>query len=351
MKIATVAVVIAIFIIEDLDVDLSDNVSVHEKSKEKLIQQSRDESSQSNDPVQVYGAGLNAGERQADCPQCKEQIAGYDEDQQVHLNLTEFHEHAEQRAMQAALRKRAAKQKSLSSDHAPGKHPNASSSVVPYSDPQSVISQGGISKTSGGAFKGIHTTPENAHLFQFENITYLSFMLYRLIKTHDIKSVVDVPCTQSILWLPDLLQRLEFEIPHFHYRCIVPNDEYLVDAVLRFKDLSSTTVVKDTTFWTAILPKADLAVSWYGVGYVIPRISWQLLKSVRQSQTKYIIVPNHPKVKSNPSSETKHGRVNVRKPPYLFDEPFRVVKNLSVSAGSPKELMMYKVDAVRKGVI
>ncbi|PXF48318.1 hypothetical protein BWQ96_01778 [Gracilariopsis chorda] len=200
-------------------------------------------------------------------------------------------------------------------------------------------------------FRGVQRNEENAHLFKDDNVTHLSFMLYRLIKTHQIASVLDVPCSASTLWMPELLKILEFEVPGFHYRCIVPDDQYLVEGVLRYKDFSSATIVKDENAWASKLPRADVALVWYGLGYMSPQRAWKLIKALRKSKTKYVVVPNFPDVSHNPGSASKYGHVNVRRAPYRFDEPLRVVNNMSGDPSIRKQLLLYELGGIRSGVL
>lgn len=201
------------------------------------------------------------------------------------------------------------------------------------------------------AFRGVLRNEENAHLFESDNVTHLSFMLYRLIKTHQISSVLDVPCSASTIWIPELLKILEFEVPGFHYRCIVPNDQYLVEGVLRFKDFSSATIVKDVNAWASKLPRADLALVWYGFGYMPPQRAWKLIKALHKSKTKYVVVPNYPDVSHNPGSASKYGHVNVRRAPYRFDEPLRVVNNMSGDSSIRKQLFLYDLERIRPAIL
>lgn len=200
-------------------------------------------------------------------------------------------------------------------------------------------------------FRGVQPNSENAHLFKVENITQLSFMIYRLVKTHNIVSITDLPCTSSMIWMPEVLERLEFEVPHLHYRCIVPNDESLVEGVLRYRELSSPVILKDPTVWASKLPAADLAFAWYGLGFLPPERSWQLLKALQKSGTKYVIVPNFPDLVHNPAIGNRHGRINVRKAPYRFSEPLRVVNNMSAIPNMRKQLFMYDVKDIRKDLL
>lgn len=265
------------------------------------------------------------------------------------VNMADFHRHAEERTIENALKKRAALESVK--DMKWGNETNVNTFL-------NVIVNGTFNETNKmnnsyphvNVYKGVQKMSDNSNLFKADNITHLSYMLYRLIKTHGIVSLIDVPCTLSIFWIPELIQRLEFEVPKFHYRCIVPDDELLVDAVLRFQGLSSAVVIKDPAFWTSKLPAADLAFVWYGLGFMAPKPSWQLLKALQQSPTKYVIVPNHPDVVRNPGVATPHGRVNVRRAPYLFDEALRVVNNVS-STQSRKQLLMYDLKGVRSGIL
>lgn len=268
------------------------------------------------------------------------------------INIDDFRKRAEERAMYDALQKRAAimsgqREGDVNIDLEPPQHNREKNvteneTIIPdASDNESDI----ISE-----YRGVRLTQENAELFRKDNLTHLSFMVYRLIRTHNLSSILDVPCTKSMIWMPEVLVRLEYEVPNFHYRCIVPNDEYLVEAILRYKGLTSAVVLKDPTFWASKLPKTDIALTWYGVGYLAPRQAWQLLKAIRQSETVYVIIPNHPDMSSNPGSTTMHGRVNVRRSPYRFDEPFRVVNNVS-STFPRKQLLMYEVERLRSGIL
>lgn len=267
------------------------------------------------------------------------------------LNLADFHKHAEKRAMEDALKKRAALESMRDRKLKPGKSVNTSAYPIKNTHSlNSMTREQNVSQEHRNVYKGIQRTEENNHLFKADNVTHLSYMLYRLIRTHSLTSLIDVPCTSSMFWMPELLQRLEFEIPKFHYRCVVPDDDRLVEAVILYQDLSSAVVVKDSAFWTSKLPAADLAFVWYGIGFMAPKQSWQLLKALQQARTKYVIAPNHPDVTRNHGGPTQHGHVNVRRAPYLFEEPLRVVNNIS-STQKRKQLLMYDLKSIRSDLL
>lgn len=313
-----------------------------------------------DDRVQVYGAsvgGRNISESDRNVSQIVNDKAALK--QESTMNLTEFHRLAEEKAIEDALRKRLAIESGKRKRSSPNKDKKgdkeaAGRLATTQADKIAANEVAGVSNFSQlmtTYYQGVQPSEENKHLFKSENITYLSFMLYRLIKTHEIRTMIDIPCTKTIFWMPEVLQRLEFEIPRFHYRCIVPDDEHLIEGILRFKHLTSAVVVKDPTVWTSVLPKVDLMLAWYAIGYLRPSRSWQLVQTIRQSHSKYAIFPSHPLVKNNANSETRHGRVNIRKSPYLFDQPMRVVKNMSTQSSIPKDMLLYQVKAIRQGVI
>lgn len=267
------------------------------------------------------------------------------------INIDNFRRHAEERAIYDALRKRAA----ITSRQRDG-DVNISLELLETggtteAENEIIVADANNNETKiVSEYRGVLPTQENAELFKTDNLTHLSFMIYRLVRTYNLSSILDVPCTKSMIWMPEVLVRLEYEVPNFHYRCIVPNDEYLVEAILRYKGLTSAVVLKDPTFWASKLPKTDIALTWYGVGYLAPRQSWQLLKAIHQSKTIYVIIPNHPDVSNNPGSKTTQGRVNVRRSPYRFDEPFRVVSNVS-STFPRKQLLMYELNRLRSAIL
>jgi len=267
------------------------------------------------------------------------------------LNLEDFRKKTEEKALEDALKKRAAielqksRRRSVSSSRRKPK--------VDWEDLnlEEEVLVNTTKKASPGHFRGVKKTLDNAHLFKVDNITHLSFMIYRLVKTHKISSIVDIPCTWSMFWMPEVVQRLEFEVPGFRYRCIVPEDKEKVEALYRFRELSSATVVSDPAVWASQVPKADLAITWHSLGFLAPKKSWQLLQALHKSGTKYVAVPNYPGLHHNPGVATKHGRINVRRAPYRFDEALRVINNVSVHRAVRKQLLFYNVEGIRLGVL
>lgn len=265
------------------------------------------------------------------------------------LNLELFRKEMEQKALLDALKRRAVIEKQkIARKNGLFRH------RIPKVDDRHLHEQDDASRTENelsGEFRGVLKTPDNAHLFNDDNITHLSFMVYRLVKTHKISSLVDIPCKWSMFWMPELVQRLEFEIPGFRYSCIVAENKDRIEALYRFRDLDSIEIIYDSSYWATQMPSMDLALTWHSLGFLSPKNSWQLLKALRKSGTKYVIVPNYPGLLHNPGVATKHGRINVRRAPYRFDEALRVIQNVSIHQAVRKQILFYDLEGIRLGVL
>jgi hypothetical protein len=182
----------------------------------------------------------------------------------------------------------------------------------------------------------------------FDNLTRVSYMMYRLIKTHHIASLVDIPCTNTLHWMPQVLHYLDFEVPGFRYTCVVPTEADRELAQASFGEQASPEYLVAREYWRLKLPATDMAFLWNILGFIPPQQSWALLKSVRQAQTKYVVLPNYPQLRNNPATGTHHGRVNVRRAPYRFAEALRVFNNISTSAKITKQMLFYDTEHLRQ---
>jgi hypothetical protein len=203
-------------------------------------------------------------------------------------------------------------------------------------------------ETGHKPFRGVimppETIPEDT---KFDNITRLSYMMYRLIKTHQIKSMVDIPCINTLEWMPQLLRQLDFEVAGFQYYCVVANDEDKIRAQAKFGDVDSPEYIVVNEYWRTNLVTVDMAFLWNILGFMSPMQSWHLIKSVRRSQTKYILLPNYPELRHNSGAATHHGRVNIRRAPYRFCEALRVFNNISITPLITKQMLFYDAEHLR----
>lgn len=182
---------------------------------------------------------------------------------------------------------------------------------------------------------------------RFDNLTRISYMMYRLIKTHHITSMIDIPCTNTLDWMPQLLHFLDFEIPEFRYTCVVPSVVQKKRAESAFGDQGSPEFLVAREYWRLQLPTTDVAFMWNILGFITPQQSWALLKTIRQAQTKYVVLPNYPQLRNNPAAGTHHGRVNVRRAPYRFAEALRVFTNISTNDQITKQMLLYDTERLR----
>lgn len=180
-----------------------------------------------------------------------------------------------------------------------------------------------------------------------DDIKRLSFMLYRLVKTFKVSSILDVPCIRSLPWLPQLADHLEFEVPGFKYYCILENSEEYHEAKKLVQNVSSLHLSIRPEYWTYPLPKADLGFLWHSFGYLPPEKAWNLMQALRDLDVKFVVVPNNPLVERNFAHAPSHGLVNVRRTPYRFGEPVRIIQNVQKNGAEPKQLLFYNVSSVR----
>lgn len=180
-----------------------------------------------------------------------------------------------------------------------------------------------------------------------DNIERLSFMLYRLIKTFQVSSVIEVPCTRSLSWLPQFVHHLEFEVPGFKYYCVLQTDEEYHYAKKLVGNTTSLKLSIHPEYWKLPLPKAELGLLWHAFGYLAPDNAWNLVQMLRDLNVKFVIVPNNPLVERNSGHASRHGRVNVRRSPYSFGTPVRIIHNVSKNETEPKQLLFYNVTSIR----
>ena len=180
-----------------------------------------------------------------------------------------------------------------------------------------------------------------------DNVTKLSLMLFKLVTTNGISSLVDMQCARTAMWMLEVISTLEKDIPGFRYYCVLQDESEKVIAQESFRDLSSVRILSNSEFWRDESLKPALAFLWRTFGYFPPIDCWLLLQSLRKRGTKYIIVPNHPELKKNYGLGNKNGHVNVRLPPYRFDPANRVVQDVAAIGQRPKQMLFYEIDRIR----
>ncbi|GAB0495497.1 hypothetical protein MMPV_006799 [Pyropia vietnamensis] len=205
------------------------------------------------------------------------------------------------------------------------------------------------------------------------NVTRLSYMLYRLVITAGATSLLDVPCTSHLAWMPPLLERLDFEIPGFEYTCMDASGELPPAAGAAFSRLASATVLLNTTYWALDappLPRVDLVWSWGGLEGLSLDDAYTFFQRVHASGSRRLAVGNWPRLNNVVigGGGHYHGRpalgrplppaMNLRGSPFLFGQAERVIGGLDDSEansgntveGRPtrKQLLVYDTRKMRE---
>jgi hypothetical protein len=161
---------------------------------------------------------------------------------------------------------------------------------------------------SGGEFKGI-----DGGIVDHANITHLSYMVFKLIKKHQISSVVDIPCRNSLSWFPAMLHRLDYEIMNFKYYCVDTETKSQEDIQHLFGDAGSPEIIHLQPGESNKLPKTDLVFSWNGPQQWGVGRTWSFFNGIRDVRPKYLMFTNNPGATNDGSGR---GILNVRKQPF-----------------------------------
>ncbi|CDF40111.1 unnamed protein product [Chondrus crispus] len=170
--------------------------------------------------------------------------------------------------------------------------------------PTEVHAEAGIQKE----FSGVNLEARDG-----TNITHLSYMVFKIIKNYDIKSVVDIPCRNTLSWFPKLLERIDFEVAGFKYYC-VDTDSYSKDDIqTKFSDAGSPETLHISPEEAHFLPKTDLVFSWDGPQQWGVRTSWTFFTALMEIRPTYLLITNNPTASNTDDSK---GVMNLRKQPF-----------------------------------
>lgn len=185
--------------------------------------------------------------------------------------------------------------------------------------------------------------PESRHAYT--NVTHLSMMLLKIIKTYKIKSMVDIPCRNTLDFVPTLLHTLDFEIAGFKYYCVDTEKETHDDIAHLYGDAGSPDIIHMKAEHTSRMPKADLVFSWDGPQDWGVTNTWTFFTNLRQIRPKYLLITNNP----GENNGDKAGIVNLRKQPFHFAQATRVISHVHLSEAPKKQLLFYEIDSIRRG--
>lgn len=182
------------------------------------------------------------------------------------------------------------------------------------------------------------------------NLTHLSSMLLKIIKTYNVKSVADIPCRNSLQFFPKLLPTLDFEVMGFKYYCVDSEKDSHEDIAHYFGDAGNPEILHIKPTETSMLPKTDLVFSWDGPQDWGVTKTWTFFANLRIIRPKYLLITNNP----TELNADKPGVLNLRKQPFHFAQANRVIAKVHASEnpalGLPKkQLLFYQIDDIRRG--
>lgn len=205
------------------------------------------------------------------------------------------------------------------------------------------------------AFRGVGGVEKGSG----ENITKVTYMLFKLIREYKIKSMIDVPCRGHLKWMSHVLERVDYDEPEFHYFCMDTNEEVLKTAKARVGDLGNAKFV-NKKFWKVGLPKADLLFAWSGLHKMRKESIYKMLKKVvKKKSTKYVLIGNYPDAKDDEAEDENEEKAkerdteedlhyNLRKHPFKFERPMRIISKLTEGDVPNKQMLMYETTKMRK---
>lgn len=202
--------------------------------------------------------------------------------------------------------------------------------------------------TESGRFKGVvlsRQPPGCAY-----NITRLSYMVYKLIQSVEVHSVMIMPCRTTIQWMPAVVSQLEFETPAgLTVTCVDTRPDRPQGRLLEAYKDTGATVVNGSLDTIPALPAAQIVVSWHGFQEWGVRGSWDFLGAIKQLGVDWVTFNNHARA-TNGERPGAAKAINVRKAPYHLGAPARVVKGVALDPKSDVSLVLYDTANMREGM-
>lgn len=177
------------------------------------------------------------------------------------------------------------------------------------------------------------------------NVTHLTYMLTKMIKTYKIRSVVDMPCRNTLHWFPELLNKLDFEVAGFKYYCVDTHSKSHEDIAHLFGEEGSPEFIHIRPDESRVLPKVDLVFSWDGPQQWGVRATWAFFTGLREMRPKYVMVSNNP----GAANSERIGLLNLRKQPFHFAQAMRVISHVFDPEKGKKQMLLYEMDGIRRG--
>lgn len=169
-----------------------------------------------------------------------------------------------------------------------------------------------LARTSGAmpAFTGCNISTTG--MLRGQNVTRVSYTLYKLIRLFGLKSMIDSPAGSHVIWMPELIRRISYEMPSFRYKALDDNSAGLLAASRAMEDVIDGEFVRgDVETLTA---GAELLFHWTeldgserdprqeGYGKHLKKV----LLRAKKDAVSYVIVGQFPRLRG-PVPEFRHG--------------------------------------------
>lgn len=159
---------------------------------------------------------------------------------------------------------------------------------------------------------GNEPAPTSSNRHAETNLEHVAKMVLKIIKTYKIRSMVDIPCRNSLEFMPALLHRIDFEVPGFKYYCVDSERDSHDDIAHLFGDAANPDIIHIRPEAASTMPKSDLVLSWDGPqDWGVTRF-WSFLMHIRQIRPNYILITNNP----GEVNGDKPNVLNLRKQPF-----------------------------------
>lgn len=120
---------------------------------------------------------------------------------------------------------------------------------------------------------------------------HIEDLLYELITSHKLRSMIDVPCRSHLSWMPSLLGRVAKKEPNFLYTCVDSSRVILRYAVGNVGKTGVQSRFVMSKFWEEPLPQADVIFSWGGIERMQPRnVGLFLTNLAKYRRHRYLIL-------------------------------------------------------------
>lgn len=209
-------------------------------------------------------------------------------------------------------------------------------------------------KSAGsGEYLGSHLA-DGSSMVRGQNVTRLSYALYKIVRLFNMRKLADFPSSAHVEWMPEMVQRFEYDVPGFSYEGLDLTEEK-VEKTRKAGDMYGSAEFRVADPEKEI-PKdiADMILVWTELDgertdprsadfaqYII-----NVVKAAKKANVRYITFGQYPRLKGVAPiySKGKWRFMDSREDPFLFNDHVRgVVPMASGANGYHLHLTLFSV--------